>query len=564
MSIDTMTAINAGPTPLIAAICDDLGLESTLNELLPWHPSYRELSPGTLVKALIINILTSRTPLYLVEEFYDDHDVELLLGSNVKASQLNDDALGRVLDLLHKSEAWRVYSTWSLRVLDRLGLSLGALHNDTTSVSLQGAYLDTADLAVTYGHSKDKRPDLKQILMGMGVTPERLPIFAKVEDGNLHDRPWNFAFISRMREMLSDEQWSGMTYVSDSALVSPDNIALLMKQGGAFITRLPDTYKLCSELKQAAIADNEWQQHGKLASATNSSHYRSASFTRRLYDHEFRFMVVHSSRLYELQHKTLLRKVEKERIAIHEAASKLMKQTYSCAQDAETALASILKKSQYKWHACQMAVEQETYSLTRKKRGRPKAGEVPEEGIRYRIQAQAIQQLQERIAEEEKQLGMFVLMTSHREDETWTDLRVLQTYKGQDAAETRFRLLKNPTILNAVYVKTPRRIEALGIVFVMALMVYGVMEWRVREQLKRDNEPMLVAGKKKSMRPTAEMMLSMLSVMQVMQVRMQDGTRFRQIDDGIPEKKRRIIECAGYSMDIYITPPAALNRSPSQ
>jgi transposase len=32
-----------------------------------------------------------------------------------------------------------------------------------------------------------------------------------------------------------------------------------------------------------------------------------------------------------------------------------------------------------------------------------------------------------------------------------------------------------------VYLKTPSRIEALGIVFVMALLVYGMLEWRVRE-----------------------------------------------------------------------------------
>lgn len=39
---------------------------------------------------------------------------------------------------------------------------------------------------------------------------------------------------------------------------------------------------------------------------------------------------------------------------------------------------------------------------------------------------------------------------------------MLETYKGQDAAETRFRLLKSPAMINAVYIKDLKRIEALG------------------------------------------------------------------------------------------------------
>ncbi|MDQ8737123.1 hypothetical protein [Paenibacillus sp. LHD-38] len=70
--------------------------------------------------------------------------------------------------------------------------------------------------------------------------------------------------------------------------------------------------------------------------------------------------------------------------------------------------------------------------------------------------------------------GIFVLMTSHREDAKWTSENILLTYKGQAAAETRFRLLKDPVFLDAIYLKQPRRIEALGTVFIMALLLYGL------------------------------------------------------------------------------------------
>lgn len=64
----------------------------------------------------------------------------------------------------------------------------------------------------------------------MGVIPQRLPIIAKAEDGNLDDKTWNYQLINRLRSILSEEEWSNLTYVADSALVTPDNIALLTEE----------------------------------------------------------------------------------------------------------------------------------------------------------------------------------------------------------------------------------------------------------------------------------------------------------------------------------------------
>ncbi|WP_415841316.1 IS1634 family transposase, partial [Paenibacillus alkaliterrae] len=221
-----MVSIAAGPSQLIAALCDEIGLESIINSAVEWNPSYCKVSPGTQVKAMIINILCSRMPLYRVSEFYQEQDIELLLGPGRKAEDLNDDALGRTLDRLYDAQSWKVYSQLSLTVLRHLGLPLDVLHSDTTSFSVQGDYVNQDDLNVTYGYNKDGRPDLKQIVIGLGVTPQRLPIIGKVEDGNLDDKTWKNAFITRLRSVLSDEEWSGLTYVADSALATMDNLLL--------------------------------------------------------------------------------------------------------------------------------------------------------------------------------------------------------------------------------------------------------------------------------------------------------------------------------------------------
>lgn len=82
-----------------------------------------------------------------------------------------------------------MYSAFALSVLEKLGRPLHILHSDTIYVSVHGIYEKEEDaICVTYGYSKDHRPDLKPIVLGLGVTPERLPILQGVEDGNKDDK----------------------------------------------------------------------------------------------------------------------------------------------------------------------------------------------------------------------------------------------------------------------------------------------------------------------------------------------------------------------------------------
>ena len=260
MQFEHMVSISAGPSQLIAALCDEIGLEAIINRSVEWDPSYWKVSPGTHIKALIINMLCSRMPLYRITEFYQTQDTGQLFGLGHEAAHFNDDALGRTLDRLFEAQSWNVYSELSLTVLRNLDLPLDLLHCDTTSFSLQGDYTDQEDLSITYGYNKDKRPDLKQIVIGLGVTPQRLPIIAKVEDGNLDDKTWNHAFIKQARAALTQEEWDGLTYVADSALSTQENLLLMKREQLAFITRLPDSFSLCAELKEEAMWREVWHE----------------------------------------------------------------------------------------------------------------------------------------------------------------------------------------------------------------------------------------------------------------------------------------------------------------
>ena len=59
-------------------------------------------SPGKALLGLVMNVLCGRSPLYRVAEFFRMRDVSLLLGEEITAAMLNDDAIGRVLDRIYE------------------------------------------------------------------------------------------------------------------------------------------------------------------------------------------------------------------------------------------------------------------------------------------------------------------------------------------------------------------------------------------------------------------------------------------------------------------------------
>ena len=557
MQFEDMVSISAGPSQLIAALCDEIGLEDLINNALTWDPAYWKVSPGTHIKAMVINILCSRMPLYRIAEFYETQDVEQLFGPGCEAAAFNDDALGRTLDRMHEAQSWKVFSELSLTAIRTLGLPLDRLHADTTYFSLLVDYPNQDYFNIAYGYNKDKRPDLKQIVIGLGVTPERLPVIAKVEDGNLDDKTWNHTFIRRARAVLTQEEWDGLTYVADSALATQENFLLMKQEGLSFITRLPDSFSLTQELKEEAMWREDWHEvDAEAAEDERRSVYRVQSYDRELYGQSLRFVVVHSSQLEERQRETLLRQMTKEREKLDQALRRLAAERFACAHDAQERLAAWSKQQKWKWHKIDLSTDSEMVNVPRAKRGRPKADEAPQAATQWRITAGDIHHDEEALLMQAQKQGLFVLVTDHTESEAWQSTRVLQTYKGQAGAETRFRLLKDPVILEAMYVKQPRRVEALGVVFVMALLIYGLLEWRVREQMKQEKEPLILPGKRKSFTPTGEMLLALLKTIQVIHVSI-GGTTVRGLSAHVDDQVKRILRLAGYDISIYTDAAAA-------
>lgn len=138
-------------------------------------------------------------------------DLELLVGLSIDPSELNDDIFGRLLDKIHESGSENLFYEVAMRV--RFVFSLPenyVLHSDTTSHVLFGDYPTKEgekppDLKITYGYSKDKRQDLKQIMTGMVTDGDGLVVYSKTLNGNTADCDYNNQMVKTLHSFFGSD-----------------------------------------------------------------------------------------------------------------------------------------------------------------------------------------------------------------------------------------------------------------------------------------------------------------------------------------------------------------------
>lgn len=105
----------SGATVLILSLCNEIKLVEHINHSVTWDEKQWNVSPGQHILALIINTLCGRVPLYRVENFYEDQDVEGLFGEGRTADDFNPFALGRALDTFYDAGSKSIFTALTLR-----------------------------------------------------------------------------------------------------------------------------------------------------------------------------------------------------------------------------------------------------------------------------------------------------------------------------------------------------------------------------------------------------------------------------------------------------------------
>jgi transposase len=564
--------------PLVLGVVRKLNVAALIDTFCPSHPA-NVLSCGHGVEALLLAILDGHHALYKVGARLEDRGMLSLLQPGLKRESLHDYRLGRILDALFAANLHRVFGAIALNALEVYAMATPWLHQDTTTITLYGAYEEEARPVEgpvpprpAYGYSKDGRDDLKQVLLSLGVSSDGLPLRMGVRDGNTSDSTETPVAIEECLALGLD---GVRGIVADSKAYCKRTLGLCLEKRVGLITLVPRTCAVRQELEA-------WgQQHGPLPlllekpGRTRQERMRSwhgQSVVRqveveyadaRLAVEELRFLVVHSSQLAQQAAAayTAAQAKEAERVAEH--SQRVEARCFACAADAEAAISDYEGQGQgrrgrkprlWRYHALHYHVEAVSAPKKRTRRGRPPKAEAPQVEVRYRLVVHP-----EALAPSEGAHGWTVLATTVR-PELCTDAELLQAYQEQHiTVEPGFRWIKNPAAISPVWLEKPERVAALAMLTVVGLLVYAVIQRQVRLYL-REHDQQVPGNKGPTSTPTAAVVFTLFAPVMLVQFAVDEQLNL-QIH-GVQDYHRIVCEAVGINPDWYQIAATGQNSLP--
>jgi transposase len=515
--------------PLVLGVVRKLKVAALIDTFCPPHPAH-VLSCGRGVEVLLLAILDGHHARYKVGARLEERGMLPLLQPGLNRTLLHDYRLGQILDALFAANLNRVFGAIALNALEVYALSPPWLHQDTTTISLYGAYEEEpyrgegpVPPRPAYGHSKDGHDDLKQVLLSLGVSSEGLPLRMGLRDGHTSDSTETPVAIE---ECLALGLNGVRGIVADSKAYCKRTRGLCLEKRVGLITLVPRTCAVRQEvetwgqqqdalpllLEKPGRTRQEPPRRGHGRSVTRPVEVEYAD--GRLAVEDRRFLVVHSSQLAQqgAVAYTAAQAKEAEHVAAH--IERVEARWFTCAADAEAAMAEYEGRGQgrrgrkprpWRYHVLHYHVEAVRVPQKRTRRGRPLKAEAPQVEIRYRLGVRP-----EALVPSEGAHGWTVLATTVGPP-ACTDAEMLQAYQEQHiTVEPGFRWIKNPAAISPVWLEKPERMAALALLTVVGLLVYAVIQRQVRLYL-RDHDQHIPGNKGLTATPTAAVVFALFT-----------------------------------------------------
>ena len=537
-----------GSVPIVNRLLQRMRLEEILLLHLPPDDPRVEVPTVRCLLLLVRNVLLSRQPIYGLGEWAECYAPDLLGLTQRQLGQVNDDRVGRSLDRLFDGTTSQFLMDVVRQMVSEFDLKLDELHNDSTSISFFGQYEDAAQedkrrgkptAAVTYGHSKDHRPDLKQLLYILTVTDDGgVPVYFTTASGNVTD------------DTTHQETWKLLTqltgrkdflYVADCKLASSKNLQYIVNHGGRFITLLPRTRKESTEFCQRLVdaPDKVAWEHVKDVLGKDGKIIDRVKVCGESQESKegFRLHWYHSCRKQERDAASRQKSIERALKELRELEQRLKSPRTRFRQrpKVEEAVSDILRVTRSgAWvQVVTEAVEEAFYKQARPGRPSKKTQYVREVRERYQL---AITVDQSQVATDQASDGVFPLITSEQ-DMSAAD--VLAAYKRQPIIEKRFSQFKTDFAVAPVYLKEISRIHSLLCIYFLALCVQTLLERELRRAMvatEQESLPLYPEGRA-CRAPTARRVLDVFEAIQ-----------------------RHEVQQAGETLETYVTELRPLHR----
>lgn len=481
-----------GALPIINRLLKRMRLREFLTRHLPPEGNRTKVDTPRVVLLLLRNLLVSREPLYGVAEWARNFGPELFDLWPEDLEHLNDDRVGRCTERVFMALATPLIMDAVTHVVREFDVGLDELHNDSTTVSFFGNYPDAETEqqfagrtvpAITWGHNKDHRPDLKQLLYILTVSEDGgVPVYFQATSGNVVDDQTHQATWKLLAELV---QRPDFVYVADCKLATTENMNEIARQGGRFITVLPATRKEDTQFRQRLREKPQtvsWRELYRLINEDGSLRdvFRGCT-DEQLSKEGYRLLWFHSRGKEESDAATRARRLQR---AIRELTDLRVRlsgpRTRFRKRDKVVAEVDAVLDTHAAGDFLRVEIQEQQHEKYRQaRRGRPT------KNTKYKRHVQTRFDVTWQVDGKQLELatagdGFFPLITNLHD---WEAADVLQAYKRQPIIEKRFSQLKTDFRVAPVYLKSVKRIVGLLAIYFFALMVQSLLERELRKAI---------------------------------------------------------------------------------
>jgi transposase len=555
-----------GAMPIVNHFLHRLELDAALEHAVPDDDPRLRLAPAKVLGVVVRNLVVHHGPVYAMGEWAGTYSSDLLGLNESEVAGLNDDRVGRMLTRLFDADRASLLTGVVLGMVRTFDIDCSQLHNDSTSITLSGVDYPEATTRgnqpvpqPAFGHNKDHRPDLLQLLYILTISADgAVPIAYRVESGNTNDDVTHVPTWDQLRELVGREDF---LYVADCKLASAKAMAHIDANHGRFVTVLP------ANRNEVTWFTNWIQDHVPTWAEARRRPARRHGDPDEVWqtfesplpsDAGYRVIWVHSNSKQARDAATREAHIEAALCALDALSLKLagprcrMKSVVAV----ETAVAdALLKSGATRYFATHVdEVSSDDFRQARKGRPGPDTRYAKTTKVRFAL---SFAVRTDAVSADAKSDGMFPLITN---DRVMTPGDVLDAYKYQPNLERRHAQLKGHQQVAPVYLKDPVRIEGLLCCHFFALIVQALIEREIHTAMKAANTTAiaLYPELRDCVSPSAERILEIFAGISRHVLRDGDGQVLKIFEPKLDRLQLQVLELLGIPQSAYILAKSTL------
>jgi transposase len=514
MHIDISPPKRIHHLPLVMDIFRNSGMKKVIDDAITMDKR-SHVATSDCVGIILSGVMVGAHSLWRLRERLDPYDMNTIMQNpSFDLSYFNEERLAKALDDLYNADIEQLMTKIAIAAIKNNELNVESLHFDTTSLSFYGDYEneDSIELVegispppkITYGYSKDNRPDLKQLLFGSLVTADGgIPIFGKAMNGNTSDSVAAGDFFNKIRELIKSPQ--EVCCISDCKGWCANVLNVVDKEKLNLLSRLPRNHQLHQDLMnrpwENSVIISKKSKNGKVVDQyecygydVEETHFvehidqqNNKQKTKKII--KARALRIFSSALMRTKLKTIKRIQDKEKKQSLKTIREFQSCVYACEQDAQRAAQRHIEQNQ--WITLNLTAKVQFFDgPVARHRGRPRKRPEPELASQnhYRIQYSTEPTNEKEIRQRLHDQSCFILIRTISPTWSISDEEMLDRYRGQYCVEHGFSWLKSGACINPMFLETPHRIAALCFIYCLGLMIWTLIQRNVRKFLKKTKQ----------------------------------------------------------------------------